>query len=387
MEMALTLASDRKGRDMARTSIGALLALAAGALLSAAAFAADAPPTLKAPFDVAGQRAAWGRIVLPLERCAEPPAAPRDLVRGDFYTDKSHSQADPGKRRAALDTLAPLWAFTKSVSEMADDYAGARQPDDARAACAVRWLDAWASAGALTGEISTWARYDTLWAAEIAAGLAYLKVRDAAGIDSGARRRIEAWIERLARAAVADNDKFNAYRDERRLPPHNFAYWTAAGAMVAAVAAGKRDLYDWGVKQARRGLASVGATGAMPGEMERKGRAFVYHVWALEPLMLAVAIAHANGDDLTKENGGALSRLVGFMLAAHRDPAAFEKIAGVPQQADSKPERWPRKDNAASLEIYLSLRPDAEIERLLKPLRPVTSQFLGGNVTLMFGKR
>lgn len=374
-------------REVLRAARAALLAVLVAGLGWQAARAGAEDRGLKAPFDVSRQRAEWGHIVLPLQRCAGPPAAPRDLVRGDFYTDKSHSQADPGKRRAALDTLAPLWAFTKAVSEMADDYVAARQPDTARAVCAVRWLDAWASAGALTGEISTWARYDTLWAAEIAAGLAYLKVRDAPGLDPAARNRIEQWLVTLARAAVADNDKFIAYRDSRKLPPHNFYYWTAAGAMVAALVSGERDLYRWGLAAARRGLASVGADGAMPGEMERKGRAFVYHVWALEPLMLAVAIAHANGDDLTGDNERALSRLVGFMLAAHRDPASFERIAGTPQQADSKPERWPRKDNAAALEIYLSLRSDPEIERLVKPLRPVASQFLGGNITLMFAKR
>lgn len=344
---------------------------------------------LKAPFDVARQRLVWGVVRAPLAQCPPPPASQRDLIREDFYVDKSHSVADAGKRKAALDTLAPLWAYTKALSEMADAYVAtlalANQPADlSRAQCVIAWLDAWASGEALTGEISTWARYDTLWACQIAAGLAYLKVRDAPGIAPAARTRIEGWIERLARAAVSDNDKFIAYRDSRKLPPHNLSYWTATAAMVAAVVAGKRDLYDWGLAQTRRGLGSVRGDGALPGELERKARAFVYHIWSLEPLMLAVAIAHANGDGLLAQNDHAARRLVRFMLAARADPAAFEGIAGAPQQADSKPERWPRKDNAAALEIYLSLEPDAEMAALVKPLRPVRSQFIGGDVTQTF---
>lgn len=362
---------------------GAALAVIVAAV---AARAEDGRAALKAPFDVAAQRATFGKVLLPLERCPVPPPAPRDLIREDFYVNKSHSVADPAKRKATLDTLAPLWSFTKAVGDMADGHVMARPPEPSRARCTIVWLDAWAKAQALTGEVSTWARYDTLWATEIGAALAYLKVRDTPGLDAAAKSRIEHWIVRLARAAVTDNDKFIAYRDQRKLNPVNLTYWTAAAAMLAAVVSGERDLYAWGVRNTRRGLVSVRADGALPGEMERQARAFVYHVWAMEPLMLAVSLAAANGDDLTHENNDAVTRIVRFMLAARADPQAFEKIAGHSQQADSKPERWPRKDNATSLEIYLSLRPDPEIEKLVKPLRPVTSQFLGTNTTLTFAR-
>lgn len=341
---------------------------------------------LNPPFDVARQRAAWGKVVPPLGRCPAAPSAPRDLVKPDFYVNKGASVADPKKKAAALDLLAPLWAFGKALNAMADDVVRARHPDPARAACVLAWLDAWARAGALGGEISTWGRYDTLWACEIAAGMAFLKVRDQPGLDAAAKARVAAWIEGLARKAVADNTAFNAGRDQRRQPRTNLSYWTAAGAAVAAVIADKRDLYDWALATVRAGLATTRADGALPGEMERQARAFVYHIWGLEPLMLVAATARANGDDLMADNGAALPRVVRFMLAARADPAAFEKLAGHAQQADSIPSRWPRRDNAAALEIYLALQPDADVERLVAPLRPVSTQFSGGDFTLLFAR-
>lgn len=341
-------------------------------------------PALRSPIAVEAQRAAWGMPLPPLGRCDTPPDAPRDLVREDFYVNKSHSVADPQKRKAALDKLAPLWAFTASLNAMADDYVRSRPADPARAACVLAWLDSWARAGALTGEVSTWARYDTLWAAEIGAGMAYLKVRGSPGLDAAARRRVEGWLAQLARAAVADNDKFNAGTDSRRQPRSNLSYWTAAGAAVAGIAGNDRALYEWAVGTVRKALSFVTPEGAMPAEMGRQARAFVYHIWGLEPLMLVAACAHANGDDLLRENGGALPRVVAFMLKARADPSWFETVAGFPQQADSHPEKWPRKDSAAALELLLSLQPDARVEAVVAPLRPVTTKFSGGDFTLLF---
>lgn len=373
----------RRGR-CGITAARTLLAFAIGLAVTIATLPLRAEPSLLAPFDVAAQRAAWGKVVLPLGTCPPAPAAPRDLKKPDFYVNKGASVADPQKKAAALDLLAPLWAYGRALNAMADDVVRARDPDPARAACVLAWLDAWASADALGGEVSTWGRYDTLWACEIAAGMAFLKVRDVAGLDGAAKARVAAWIEGLARKAVADNSAFNAGRDRRRQPRTNLSYWAAAGAAVAAVVAGRRDLYDWALATVRAGLATTRPDGALPGEMERQARAFVYHIWGLEPLMLVAAIARANGDDLMAENDRALPRIVRFMLAARADPAAFEKLAGHAQQADSIPTRWPRRDNAAALEIYLALVADPDVERLVAPLRPVSTQFSGGDFTLLF---
>jgi len=351
---------------------------------------ADAPKEelpkarLIAPFDVTALRKRWGKVTSPLTGCPTPPQGPRDLVREDFYTNKSHSVADPAKKKKALDKLAPLWEFTRVVNEMADDYVMSRPADVNRAGCVLTWLDAWAKADALTGEISTWARYDTLWAAEIGAGMAYLKVRDAKGLDSQAKARVEGWLVKVARLAVADNDKFNAGTDQRRQPRSNLSYWTAAGAAVAGIAANDRALYDWSLETVRRALSFVTPDGAMPAEMNRQARAFVYHIWGLEPLMLVAACARSNGTDLLHENDGALPKVVAFMLRARREPQWFESLAGFPQQADSHPERWPRKDSAAALEIFLALKPDPAVEAIVAPLRPVSTKFSGGNFTLLF---
>lgn len=366
-------------------AIAAILAIPVQAGQAADALKRALPEArLLAPFDVAAQRKRWGKVTPPLAGCPAPPQGPRDLVREDFYTNKSHSVADPAKKRATLDKLAPLWEFTRVVNVMADEFVMSQPADASRAACVLTWLDAWAKADALTGEISTWARYDTLWAAEIGAGMAYLKVRDATRLDSQAKARVENWLVKVARLAVTDNDKFNAGTDQRRQPRSNLSYWTAAGAAVAGIAANDRALYDWSLETVRRGLSFVTPEGAMPAEMSRQARAFVYHIWGLEPLMLVAACARANGGDVLQENEGALPKVVAFMLRARREPQWFEALAGFPQQADSHPERWPRKDSAAALEMFLALKPDPAVEAIVAPLRPVSTKFSGGNFTLLF---
>jgi len=371
---------------------GALLLLVAGTAPSQPLYAGPvregAAPAirLEAPFDTVRQRERWGRVMPQLAACPPVPAPVRDHLHEPFYTDRNNSVADPAKRGKVLQSLAPMWAYSKGLNDLAEDFVRATPADLGRARCVLAWLDAWASAGALTGKVDKWGFYDTLWADQIAAGMAYFKIWRQPGLDAAAKARVAQWLAILARRAVNENEGFNEARRKRKEPPHNLSFWTAAGAVVAGVAADDRPLFDWGIRTAREGLGAVTAAGALPAELERKGRAFVYHTWALEPLMLVAAFAAANGVDLIEGRQGALARIVDFLIEARADPAAFEALAGAPQQGDSRPAAWPTSKSAAALEVYLSLRPDPRIEVLVAPLRPVTSQFSGGNFSLMFAR-
>lgn len=342
---------------------------------------------LAAPFDVERQNAMWSREISPLQICAPPPAPVRDVIRGVYYSDADNSVRKPDEFAKTMTALAPLWTYSGALNAMADDHVAARQADRGRAACVLLWLDHWAAGGALLGEISTWAHYDKLWGAGIGAAMAYLKVRDTPGLDDAQRRRVEAWLVAIARATIPENEKYAAWRDERRLGRSALSYWTASFVVLAGIAANDRALFDWAIAVVRSGLAEVTAEGLLPAELARKGRAFAYHVWALEPLAVVAAAGAANGIDLGAEQNGALHRLVAFMLEMRAAPERFEALAGIAQQPDSDPARWPTKDGAAALEIINRLVPNARIEQLIAPLRPASSKLSGGNFTVLFGVR
>lgn len=361
-----------------------LIVCASQAVLAVPVFSStQAGEGFKAPFDVSAQRRIFGHAVGPLAACPAPPTPIRDHKFEVFYSDSAQSVRDEGKFQAQLDRAKGLRDYSSSLSRMADDYVASRAPDHARAACVLSWLDAWAKGGALLGNVDKWARFDTLWFVHVAASLAYLKIRDDPALDPGQRQRVITWLARVAQAGV-DNWQ-NVWGTRPSAPPNNHAYWAGASAVLGGVVAGDRRLFDFGVAAARRGLDSVTADGALPGELKREGRAFYYHIWALEPLTLIVATAQANGVNLLKENNRALERIVDLMVRAHSDGALFQRLAGVKQTDDST--QWPKGGYQIGFgEPFLHMRDNPQLDRLVAGVRPVNVPYIAGDYTLLFAK-
>lgn len=357
--------------------------LAAWMLFVGLACAQAAAESYKAPFELSEQRAIFGRPLARLQGCPQPPAPIRDHTYEVFYSDSAQSVRDEAKFRAQLDRAKGLRDYTSALNRMADDYVASKPPDPARAACVLEWLQAWAEGGALLGKVESWARWDTLWFVHVGASLAYLKIRDDPSLDPAAKRKVTTWLGQMARAAIGTWQTIWGSRPTA--PINNHSYWVGASAVLAGVAGGDRELFDFGVKMARRGLASVTPEGALPGELRREGRAFYYHLWAMEPLMLIVATARANGIDLSRENNAALDRIVGLLLRAHADPGLFQKLTGARQTDDAA--AWPQGAHQIGFaEIYLHFNANEGLNRLVARLRPVNVPYIVGNYTLLFGK-
>jgi poly(beta-D-mannuronate) lyase len=312
--------------------------------------------------------------------CPRPPAAVVDHADVVFYTDAANSvvSEELWRRRMALNR--PIRDFTAVVMRNADAYLTSGSQLDWRAACAASWLDAWAAGRALLGDVTTWARYDTLWFGQVPLSVAYLKIRHSNTVSPQVQQRVGAWLSDVAKAAIAEQDT-PLFRD--RLT--NIRAWTAASAAVAAVATNDRALLDYAVKNARAILETVTAEGALPNELARGRRAFSYHVWALEPLALVALVAEANGARLTGVNNRALERLTRFVIAAARDPDLIAGLAKTEQ--DQSILQWPRSWELGAFEIMQSLAPTPEAEAILARFRPVQSPFTGGDWTLTLGRR
>ena len=278
----------------------------------------------------------------PAETCATPPALPAVLDAADYYSDVSHSVIDPVRLRAYQDALWPLHAATTALERMADGQGGA---------CAMRWLEAFATQGALTGHMGTnQAEYVRGW---LLGAWATVALKAAPG---RVPLPVAAWLAVLA-------DEVRAYfagRGGKVDGRNNHRNWAGFAVAAAGVAANRADLFAWGVDSARAGLRQVQDDGTLPLEMARRSRALHYHLFATAPLVLTAELAAANGIDLYAApdaggRAGALRRLAIRSLSGLDDLGFFAARAGA-VQVDAAGDR---PGNTAWASTFLARQPGA----------------------------
>lgn len=365
----------RSGSSCRRIARAALLA--ACAALAALPSARSEP--LRGLFDPALSRRDAALDARAGAECPNPPPPVIDLADVVFYTDPANSVVSRALFQQRMELTRALRDFSAAVTDRADLYLLAATPSETDARCVGRWLRAWAEAGALLGQVATWARYDTLWFGQIPLAVAFLKVWHSPSLDLETRSIVRRWLGDVARAAMAEQAK-PAFRD--RLT--NIRAWTAAGAAVGGLAGDDRELFDYAVAQAGAILGTVTAEGALPAELARGRRAFLYHNWALEPLTLIALAAGRNGAALTGDGDAALGRVAAFVLRSAREPEFIARLAGAEQ--DNLREGWPDRHALAWVERLLAVRPVEAAEAFLAPRRPIGSAVTGGDWSRALGR-
>ncbi len=307
--------------------------------------------------------------------CPRPPAAVMDHRSIVIYADAA-SRTISGEQwvRQSAGTRG-IREFSASVARMADGSYLAADKRDARAACAARWLEAWARGRAFLGEVTPQARYDTIWFGHVSLGVSYLKIKNSRSVSAAQHEAISAWLLDVARAAIRDEAALVAAGGQREV----YRAWTSAAAAVAGVAANDRSLFDYGIANARSILAEVTGAGALPSELARGRRAFQHHVWAFEPLALTALIAQRNGVSLTDVNDRALERVARFIISSARSDTRIAELAKADQ--DSGIGGWPRPFETGALEIFSAVARLPEVEDILRNRRPASSPFSGGEWT------
>jgi poly(beta-D-mannuronate) lyase len=261
--------------------------------------------------------------------CAPPPPGPRDIKAMGYYSDGAKSVVDPKLFAENRAMTRPLDEYESRVSHMSDLYL---RGDAEAGACAARWLDRWASDSALLGQMvhvnNDQADYLRQW---LHAGLAvaYLKVMPAAQPDQ--RERIGAWLKAVTVQSLA-------YWDNPRKSRNNHYYWTGVGVMATAVATGDTQVLARARMMYREGVDDIAEDGSLPLEMKRAGRAFHYHDYALQPLVMMAEMAGRIGEDWYAYRDWRIDRLADRVAAGYRDSSWFAAKSGSPQAAeDVKP--------------------------------------------------
>jgi poly(beta-D-mannuronate) lyase len=307
-----------------------------------------------------------------------PLVAPvRDLIGVTFYVDKDHSIADPELKKQNEEAVRPVRSFVMTVTWLADGWMRSSPAKPAYATLALQQLSAWATAGALLGNVNRQGSYERKWTLGSLA-LAFLKIRDAPGLDPGKLAVTRDWLSKVAYAVTPpyENPKSSISRN-------NHAYWAGLAVAATGIATNDRRLFDWGLSRARMGIRDIQADGTLPNEMARGRLALHYHAFALPPLVALAEIGEANGLHLYDENGGALRRLADRVIRGMEAPASFEKLATVAQ--DFPLETHPKASYFAWGEAYYARFRDPRLLPSLSSLRPLVDARLGGDQTLAFG--
>jgi poly(beta-D-mannuronate) lyase len=250
--------------------------------------------------------------------CPAAPPPVRDIAADRFYNDAASSIVDPAVEARNKASLAELDRGLRAMIRNADlGLAG----DHEAGRCAVAWMAAWAQGGAMLGTMSSrQAGYERKWRTA-GVGVAYLKVRSKASPAEASA--IAGWLDRLATAVEADQSL--------QREPNNHYYWAGFAAAAVGTATGSARHLRYAGAAFDRGVADVQPDGTLPREMARRGRALLYHNYALGPLVLTAELAALRGEDWYGRGGGTLHRLAARTLAGIADPAAFARLAGVPE--------------------------------------------------------
>lgn len=335
--------------------------------------------------DPAERRASVGRVVTNQapERtpCPTPPSAVTDLSLDPFYerNDPSQSHIDPQALQAYRSRAQTLVDYLDRANRLSETYITTAPRSERSARCLADWLDGWASNGALLRDVTTPQGNATRKWALVGLALDYALLADAPEIGHDQRSRIQQWLNQIAWAWTKDPDYGSSV-------PNNHVNWAAAALLASAAASQDRTLFERGTSLARRAIAQIGEDGSLPLELERGSKAIDYHIWSLEPLLIAAEIAAANGIDLYAVGGGAVHRLARFTRDAMLDPELVARRTGVRQEWSGKGLVQPNPSAWGWAHIYLARHRDEQMQAVLQALRGAEFRhYWLGDLALRFG--
>lgn len=343
-------------------------------------------------------------LVDPAVRRAElQAAAPEARARCGLRGVRLRTWPPPGPLAPSGDNAtdtrlnAPAWFFMRTAAAtLAEDDPEAR-------ATLVKAFDRWARGAALEapgGEDAT-----TRFAVNrflLPAVVAWALVRDAPEATPAQRRRIEAWLGRLAAAARA---RLEGQRPEAVSARNNHAYLAAGAVMAWGALAGDDGAFALGLSTFRRALEQMRPDGSLPLETARGARALWYQRQAIASLVAIAELAAQQGFDLwgLEIEGRSLHAAVRFLLEAIDDPARVLPYAAE-NRSPGPTSDWRRQDLSfleprghgrhymAWVEAYRARFPDRPETRRLERLvwragdpRPLVDEFAGGDLSCLRG--
>jgi poly(beta-D-mannuronate) lyase len=362
------------GKDM---SMKPLIRLFATLLISLMTGLAPAMAEYVAPFSLMDPAQVKPRKT----ECAKAPEPVINLDLVSKYGDDGpeRDDVDETAERAFDEAMLPLRDYTAQVVRQANRFTDKGRSGDGD--CAISLLKAWAEAGALANPKSNTALFK-LGTTLSALSAAWLQVREAANPDD--RATIDQWLS--ARATLL-RILFEG-RKGKSAKTGNHRAWAGLGVAMTGIAAGRADLFDWGLQSYEMVLCSANPDGSLPTELARGKKARDYHLFALAPLVMLAEIGLTNNRPADKACDQALKRVVDFTFASVADPTEIALLAEMDQIPFPDGANLPPANRLAFMEAYLKRFPEAVPQAsAILALRPLRATDLGGDMTLLFRTR
>ena len=310
------------------------------------------------------------------------PAPVVSLNLSSIYDDddESRSTIDP-KNKARYDkTISQTRDFLTFVTKNASNYTETDGKRLESAICALKALDNWASADALS-DLQSRQSYLSMTRIVAGAALAYVQVVPAAKLTNFDTSRIEKWLETFAERIVPIYTKSG----DRRSNLQNHRYWGGLAVTAVGVAVGRNDFLDFGFESYKLGVCQVTPDGALPLELARKKKARDYHLHAAGPLVMMASLLQANGYAAFSQCDSGLRRLVHFALSSIDDPTKMEALAGEKQVKLPREENGLiRGDRIAWIDAYLAQYPEERAFYGGLYDKALFSSNLGGRVSVLY---
>ena len=276
------------------------------------------------------------------------------------------------------ESVRPFRAFENAVSGLSASHLVSADPYHRD--CLIDLLSHWAQKDALTqffGSIDNNQGWFQIESALFAAALAFSVVREGETDRISDIEQIDDWFVRAATSHLSQPGQPNG------TCCNNHFYRRALYAAMIGVMTGDNELFQIGVSAIYSAVSGATQSGALPLEMVRGERAAHYQNFAVMYLVMIANIVERQGYQMYDLNidGRTLQDLIDFDLAAISDPSTVAELSG-------NREQWlgylEQNQYFAWMEIYLSERPEQEIDSFLGPYRPVYNSSLGGHLTLFF---
>ncbi len=243
--------------------------------------------------------------------CSVPPAI-EQVSAAPIYADRAGSVADSAGMHQNEQLITPLRLFDRALTTKVDG-----RPTAAELACATTLLRAWADAGALLQEPSSFPPVRERQRFTLGINVGALKLQSHGGVlDDKAMQ----WLHTLNTAVMSDFGPRNIV--------DNLYVWSGVDAGTFALLSGDEAARAYQDRAWKAGLAQIGPDGFLHSELRRQAKALGYHQYYLSGLLYLRKVRAALQMRPTPEEDAAVRRLANLVEASLCDPTAMAKAAG-----------------------------------------------------------
>lgn len=309
--------------------------------------------------------------------CPTPPAPPESMVFDTIYTDRSDgvSIVDKEAQKRYQKQIKNIRHFETRIVGWSNNIVRGKKGHINY--CGLTWMKDWATQNALFGvEESFQGESLRKWALATISTQYYL-LKQSVNIPHADKKVTEEWIKTLANQVIADYSR----HPDSKSRNNNHLYWAAWGVMAASFAVNEPEYFNWSVSHYKKGVSDIQEDGTLPLELERQGRAFLYHNFALAPLIMMAETAAQNGVDLYGENNGAIHKLVNRIASDLNSKQSYITLKAGKEQ-DMK--GVITSASMAWIAPYHKRHPSDNLEKWIDKYKPLRSSRLGGDLSYLF---